>query len=94
MFLAIRLTVGYILMLIGGLCWFICFPLTAYTLYVAQQFPLPYFGIHVPMTPALDFFLPPDMQPLLGPVCLAFTLFGMFSIYFNVRKLRRLRRGE
>ncbi len=94
MFRAIRLVVGYILMLIGGVVWFVCFPLTAYTLYVARQFPLTYFGIPTPPDEALDFWLPPDMQPLLGPVCLGFTLLGLFTLYFNVRKLRRLRLGE
>ena len=86
--------IGYILLTIGGVVWFVCFPLTAYTLYVARQFPLTYFGI--PFSPPfpLEFFLPPDMLPLLAPVCVGFTLFGLFTIYFNVRNLRRLRLGQ
>ncbi|HEV3272653.1 MAG TPA: hypothetical protein VGZ93_10780 [Candidatus Methylacidiphilales bacterium] len=86
--------IGYVMLIIGGVVWFVCFPMTAYTLYVARQFPLTYFGI--PFSPPfpLDFFLPPDMLPLLVPVCLAFTLFGLFTIYFNVRNLRRLKLGQ
>ncbi|MEI9997869.1 MAG: hypothetical protein WDO13_01185 [Verrucomicrobiota bacterium] len=39
--------IGYLLLLIGGVVWFVCFPLTAYTLYTAHEFPLDYFGISV-----------------------------------------------
>ena len=91
---AIRVTIGYIGLLIGGVVWFICFPLTVYTLRVAQQFPLDYFGISVYLGFPLDFFLPRDMWPAVGGICIGFTLYGLLLIYFNVRKLRRLRRGE
>jgi hypothetical protein len=86
--------IGYVMLTLGGVVWFVCFPLTAYTLWVARQFPLPYFGIPFSLPFPLEFFLPPDMLPLLVPVCAAFTLYGLFVIYFNVRKLRRLRLGE
>jgi hypothetical protein len=86
--------IGYLLLTIGGVVWCVCFPLTAYTLHVARQFPLPYFGISCSPPFPLDFFLPPDMQSLLVPVCGAFTLFGLFAIYFNVRNLRRLRLSQ
>jgi hypothetical protein len=86
--------IGYVLLLIGGVFWFICFPLTAYTLFVAREFPLTYFDI--PFYPGfpVDFFLPPEMEPLLAPICLGFTLLGLFTLYFNVRNLRKLRRGK
>jgi len=86
--------IGYVMLLIGGVVWFICFPLTTYTLYVAEQFPLDYFGIPVYLGFPLDFFLPREMWRAVGGVCAAFTLYGMFVIYFNVRNLRRLRLGE
>jgi len=94
MFRAIRLIVGYILLIIGGVVWFICFPLTTYTLYTTGQFPLDYFGVPVYIGFPLDFFLPREMWKAVGGICAAFTLYGLFVIYFNVRKLRRLRRGE
>jgi hypothetical protein len=94
MFLALRLVIGYILLLLGGVVWFICFPLAAYTLYNTGEFPLDYFGIHVYIGFPLDFFLPRDMWKAVGWICDAFTLYGLFVIYFNVRKLRRLRLGE
>jgi hypothetical protein len=84
--------VGYVMLLIGGVIWFICFPLTAYTLYFARVFPFRYFG--VPFYANTEMFLPSDMEPLLAPICLGFTLSGLLTIYFNVRNLRRLRRGE
>jgi hypothetical protein len=74
--------------------WFVCFPLTAYTLDVSREFPLEYFGIPFSLPFPLEFFLPADMLPLLAPICGAFTLYGLFVIYFNVGNLRRLRRGE
>ncbi len=83
---------GYILLLMGGVFWFICFPLTAYTLYFYRLFPFRYFG--VPFSANTEMFLPTDMEPLLAPICAGFTLYGLISIYFNVRALRRLRRGE
>jgi hypothetical protein len=85
--------IGYALLIIGGLVWFVCFPLTAYTLYVARVFPLDYFGISVYLGFPLEFFLPKDLQPAIIPVCLGFTLYGLFLIYFETRKLRKLRRG-
>jgi hypothetical protein len=93
MFLAIRLVIGYILLVIGGVVWFICFPLAAYTLYVSGEFPFDYFGIHVYIGFPLDFFLPHDLWKAVAGICAAFTLYGLFVIYFNVRKLRKLRRG-
>jgi hypothetical protein len=86
--------IGYIMLVIGGVVWFICFPLTVYTLYVSGQFPLDYFGISVYLGFPLDFFLPRDMWRAVGGICAAFTLYGLFVIYFNVRNLRRLRLGE
>jgi len=94
MFRAIRLFLGYIGLIIGGVVWFICFPLTAYTLYVADEFPLDYLGVPVYVGFPLDFWLPHDLWKAVGGICAAFTLYGLFVIYFNVRKLRRLRRGE
>ncbi len=94
MFLAIRLVIGYTLLLVGGVVWFICFPLAAYTLYTTGEFPFDYFGLHVYIGFPLDFFLPRDMWKAVGWICDAFTLYGLFVIYFNVRKLRRLRLGE
>ena len=86
--------IGYVMLLIGGLVWFICFPLAAYTLHYFHQFPFDYFGIPFSLPFPLEFFLPQDMQPLLAPICGGFALYGLFVIYFNVRNLRRLRRGE
>ena len=94
MFRALRLLFGYTMLVIGGVSWFICFPLTAYTLYATRQFPFDYFGIPFSLPFPLEFFLPKAIQPAVGGVCLAFTLYGLFVIYFDVRKLRRLRRGE
>lgn len=88
------LSAAYGLLVIGGVFWFICFPMTAYTLYVANQFPLDYFGVSVYLGFPLGFFLPPDMWKLLAPICAGFTLYGLVSIYFSVRDLRKLRRGE
>lgn len=82
------------MLFIGVFVWFICFPLTTYTLYVAGEFPLDYFGISVYLGFPLEFFLPRDMWRAVGGICGAFTLYGLFVIYFNVRKLRRMRRGE
>jgi hypothetical protein len=82
---------GYVLMMTGGLVWFICFPLTAYTLQTARVFPLEYFGIDFSLPFPLEFFLPRELQVRLVPVCLAFTLWGLIVIYFNVRQLRQLR---
>ena len=84
--------IGYIMLLIGGMIWFILFPLTVFTLKTAKVFPLTYFGI--PFAVQTELFLPPDMLPLLGGICFAFTIYGLFPIYFNVRNLRRLRLGE
>ena len=86
--------IGYIMLTIGGEIWFFCFPLTAYTIYTAHEFPLPYFGISTPDFAAIDYYLPPTMYGPVGGMCAAFTLYGLFTIYFNVRKLRRLRLGE
>ncbi len=91
---ALRLIFGYAGLLVGGVLWFICFPLTAYTLYVAGQFPFDYFDVHVYLGFPLDFWLPEDMWKAVGGICAAFTLYGLFVIYFNVRKLRRIRRRE
>ncbi len=85
--------IGYLLLLIGGVVWFVCFPLTAYTLYTAHEFPLDYFGISVWLGFPLDFFLPRELWPALVPGCLAFTLFGLVTIYRYFRNLRRLRRA-
>ncbi len=74
--------------------WFICFPLSVYTLSDSGQFPLDYFGVHVYLGFPLDFFLPKDMWRAVAGICAAFTLYGLVTIYFNVRKLRRLRRRE
>ena len=94
MFRALRVIIGYVLLLIGGVVWFICFPMSAYTLYVSGEFPLDYFGVHVYLGFPLDFFLPPNLWKAVAGICVAFTLYGLFVIYFNVRKLRKLRRGE
>ena len=94
MWRATRLIFGYIGLLIGGVVWFVCFPLTAYTLYVADEFPLDYFGMPLYIGFPLDFWLPKDLWKAVAGICAAFTLYGLFVIYFNVRKLRRLRRGE
>ena len=80
------------MLLIGGVIWFVMFPLTVFTLKTAKVFPLTYFGI--PFAVQTDMFLPPDMLPLVGGICVGFTCLGLFTIYFNVRNLRRLRRGE
>ena len=61
MFRALRVIIGYVLLLIGGVVWFICFPMSAYTLYVSGEFPLDYFGVHVYLGFPLDFFLPPNL---------------------------------
>jgi hypothetical protein len=87
-------TIGYLMLFIGGTVWFICFPLTTYTLYQTGQFPFDYFGVHVYLGFPLDFFLPPDMWRAVAGITAGFTLYGLFVIYFNVRRLRRLRRGE
>ncbi len=89
-----RLIFGYLGLLIGGVIWFICFPLTAYTLYTADEFPLDYFGVHVYIGFPLDFFLPRELWKAVAGICVGFTLYGLMTIYFNVRKLRRLRRGK
>ena len=94
MFRVIRVTVGYIGLVIGGVVWFICFPLTVYTLHFYKEFPFEYFGVEFQLPFPLEAFLPKDLWPALAGVCGAFTLYGLFVIYFNVRKLRRLRRGE
>jgi hypothetical protein len=86
-----RLILGYVGLLIGGVVWFVCFPLTAYTLYVADEFPLDYFGVHVYIGFPVDFFLPHDLWKAVAGICVGFTLYGLMTIYFNVRKLRRLR---
>jgi len=84
--------IGYIMLLIGGVIWFIFFPLTVFTLKTAKVFPLTYFGI--PFAVQTDMFLPPDMLPLLGAFCVGFTFLGLLTLYFNVRNLRRLRLGQ
>jgi hypothetical protein len=94
MFRAIRLLLGYVLLVVGGVSWFVCFPLTAWTLYYEHEFPFTYFGVSFELPFPLESFVPRDMWPALAGVCLAFTLYGMFVIYIDVRKLRRLRRGE
>src|SRR5277367_5110928 len=78
--------IGYILLIIGGVIWFVLFPLTVFTLKTAKVFPLTYFGI--PFAVQTDMFLPPEMLPLLGGFCVGFMLLGLFTIYFNVRNLR------
>jgi hypothetical protein len=88
------LGIAYVLMIIGGVSWFICFPLTAYTLETAYVFPFQYFGIDWSPPFPLDFFLPRELWIRLVPLCGAFTLWGLIVIYFNVRRLRQLRRGE
>ena len=94
MWRALRLIFGYIGLIIGGVVWFICFPMTAYTLYVADEFPFDYFGAHVYIGFPVDFWLPHDLWKAVAGICAGFTLYGLLTIYFNVRKLRRLRRGE
>jgi hypothetical protein len=84
----------YGMLVVGGVVWFVCFPLTAYTLYVANEFPLAYFGVLTAGEPAVDFWLPEDLRRPVGGVCVAFAIYGLFVIYFNVRRLRKLRRGE
>jgi hypothetical protein len=86
--------IGYGLLVVGGVVWFVCFPLTAWTIYYFREFPFTYFG--VPFYPGfpVEFFLPKEMWPMLVGVCGAFAFYGLFVIYFNVRRLRRLRRGE
>jgi hypothetical protein len=82
------------MLIIGGEVWFVCFPLSAYTLYVARELPFDYFGVPFPLPFPWEAFLPADMVPSLIPICLGFTLYGLFLIYFNVRRLRKLRLGE
>jgi hypothetical protein len=94
MFRAIRVVIGYAMLLVGGVSWFICFPLTAYLLYSYREFPFTYFGVSFSLPVPLEEFVPRDMWPALAGVCVAFTLYGLFVIYFDVRKLRRLRLGE
>ena len=86
--------IGYVLLVAGGVVWFICFPLTARTLHEARQFPFEYFEVPFSLPFPLEFYLPADMLPRLEPVCEAFALYGLVLIYFNTRKLRRLRRAE
>jgi hypothetical protein len=86
--------IGYVLLLMAGGVWFLCFPLTAYTLYVSNEFPLAYFGDFSASDPGFNFWIPDDMRRPLGGVCIAFTIYGLFVFYFNVRKLRQLRRNE
>jgi len=94
MFRVIRLVLGYVMLVTGGVSWFVCFPLTAYTLYSYHEFPFTYFGVPFTLPFPLEFFLPKDLWPALGGVCVAFTFYGMWVIFIDVRKLRRLRRGE
>lgn len=94
MFRAIRLVFGYTGVVIGGVVWFICFPLTSYTMWATRQWPFEYFGVQFQLPFPLEFFLPKDIQPAVGGVCLAFTFYGLFVIYFNVRKLRRIRLAD
>ena len=86
--------IGYVMLILGGLVWFLCFPLTVYTLYVSNEFPLAYFGDTSLSDPGVNYWLPDDMRKPLGGVCVGFALYGLFVIYFNVRALRQLRRGE
>ncbi len=86
--------IGYLLLVIAFLVWFLCFPLTAYTLYMANEFPLAYFKVFTASDPGVNYWLPEDMRRPLGGVCVAFTIYGLFVFYFNVKKLGQLRRGE
>jgi glycerol-3-phosphate acyltransferase PlsY len=85
---------GWMLLLMAALVWFVCFPLTAYTLYVSNEFPLAYFGLFNASDPGFNYWIPDDMRKPLGGVCVAFSLYGMFVFYFNTRNLLRLQRGE
>ena len=86
--------IGYLMLFIGGEVWFFCFPLTAYTLHVAHEFPLAYFGVFEASDPGFNYWISESMRGPIGGLCAAFAFAGMFAIYFNVRNLRRLRRGE
>ena len=88
------LSIGYIMLLMAGCIWFICFPLTAYTLYKANEFPLAYFGVFTASDPGFNYWMPQEMREPIAGLCLGFALYGLFVIYFNVRNLRRLRLGE
>jgi hypothetical protein len=95
MFRAIRVVFGYIGLIMGGIVWFVCGPLAAYTLWATKQFPFDYFGLDSSSLPSsLEFFLPKEIQPAVGGICLAFTLYGLVIIYLNVRKLRILRGAD
>jgi hypothetical protein len=85
--------IGYLMLFVGGEVWFLCFPLTAYTLYATNEFPLAYFGVLTTGDVAVDFWLPSDMRKPVGGICVAFTLYGLVTLYINVRKMRDLRRG-
>ena len=82
------------MLIVGGEVWFVCFPLTAYTLYVAREFPLAYFGVFEASDPGFNYWMPENMRGPVAGLCVGFTCLGMSTIYFNVAKLRRLRRGE
>lgn len=86
--------IGYMMLIIGGEVWFVCCPLTAYTLYEKREFPLAYFGVSDYNDPGFDYWMPDSMRAPLGGLAAAFALYGLFTIYFNVRRLRKLRLGE
>ena len=88
------LTIGYAMLLVAGFIWFVCFPLTAYTIYVSDEFPLAYFGVLTASDPGFNYWMPEEMRKPVGGLCVAFALYGLFVIFSNVRNLRRLRLGE
>ena len=61
--------IGYLMLILAGLVWFICFPLTVYTLYMSNEFPLAYFNVSQASDPGINYWLPDDMRRPLG-VCL------------------------
>lgn len=88
------LVIGYMMLIFAGVIWFTCFPLTAYTLYKTNEFPLAYFGVFTASDPGFNYWMPQDMREPVGGLCIGFALYGLFVLYFNVRNLRRLRRGK
>ena len=59
------------MLILGAEVWFICFPLTAYTLYVAREFPLAYFGVFEASDPGFNYWIPDSMRGPIGGLCVA-----------------------
>src|ERR1700682_5123616 len=78
---------GYILLLLGGLFWFICFPLLAFTLFFYDKFPADLIGGVDPNRPSL-----PKHGMMI--VSAAMTVVGLVILYFSIRDLKRLSVGK